>query len=68
MNFVMNACLSQSTSISETSTVRTGWFMKISESRERAGQTYVRYRPKHAVVAFPPAEAHGEGEAFGEIE
>ncbi len=30
--------------------------------------THVRYRPEYAVVAFPPAEAHGEGEAIGEVQ
>lgn len=67
----MNACLSQSTSVSERRTATSGYerrlLIKGVKENLRIHRTYIRYGPKH-VTPSEPSETLWEREASGEVE
>ena len=54
LNLVMNACLSQSTTISDARTVNTGYGEGQQHPALEYADTYIGYRPQDVVAAEPP--------------
>ncbi len=68
----MKACLSQSTTVSEAITVRTGWKMSSQSIDTFSGEseqvaTHIRDRPED-IIAAEPAKTLRQGEPLTEVE
>ena len=67
LNLVMNACLSQSTTISDARTVNTGYGEGQQHPSLDYADTYIGYGPQNVVTAEPP-EALRQHKALREVE